>query len=311
MTSILIVDDSENIRKQVEEILTTGRVCDTVLVAKNGAEALRTLGDQDVDLVLCDVNMPLVDGVKFLAIKASRGEYDDLPVIMLTGRADLKERIRCLQVGASDYLTKPFHEQELIARVRVHLQNRILQKTLKEKNAQLEKLSLTDPLTQLANRRHLMDRLEDELKRARRYAKHLGCCMLDIDHFKSVNDSHGHPVGDQVLKIVANCLEKTIRDSDLAGRYGGEEFVLILPEQDLQGAETAAERCRISIRESNPVVDGVTITVTSSFGVACFVPGIDVSAAALLQAADEALYRAKENGRDRVETATVNDIPKD
>ncbi len=306
MPRVLIIDDSESIRHRVQNTLKEGGVCDEFLTATNGIEGIRFLLEHDVDLILCDVVMPHIDGFKFLNLKKSRRQFDDVPVIMLTGEDDVGAKVRGLEAGASDYLTKPFHEKELVARVRVHLQNKELRAHLRAKNEQLEWLARVDPLTGVANRRHFMESFELELNRAIRHNRPLGCVMLDIDHFKRVNDTHGHLVGDAILVRVARELKGALRGHDLVGRYGGEEFVLVLPEVDTHGAAAVAERCRMIIREScHTMEDGTSLNVTVSLGITSRLLDTEPSVTELLRLADDALYRAKEAGRDQLQLANV------
>jgi diguanylate cyclase (GGDEF)-like protein len=301
--TILIVDDSEAIQHHVERVLSAQQEEFEVLTAKDGLSAFNLLVHNKVDLVLCDVVMPGIDGFKFLTLKNSRPELADLPVIMLTGASDVSEKVRGLEAGAADYLTKPFHDQELVARVRVHLKLRALQEELLVKNEQLHLLSQTDGLTGIWNRRHLMEIGEVELDRARRYRIELGCIMLDLDHFKLVNDQHGHLVGDQVLSAVALQLQQDLRKCDLAARYGGEEFMLLLPQTGLGGARTVAERQRLAVAALRVPAGTAEVRPTVSLGVAAYPTHPAENIEDLFRHADQALYRAKEAGRNRVELA--------
>jgi two-component system, cell cycle response regulator len=301
--TILIVDDSEAIQHHVEQVLAAQSEAFQVLTAKDGLSAFNLIVRNKVDLVLCDVVMPGIDGFKFLTLKKSRPELADLPVIMLTGASDVSEKVRGLEAGAADYLTKPFHDQELVARVRVHLKLRALQEELRVKNEQLQLLSRTDGLTGIWNRRHLIEVGEVELDRARRYKNELGCIMLDLDHFKLVNDRHGHLVGDRVLAAVAQQLGQDLRKCDLAARYGGEEFVLLLPQTGLAGALAVAERQRLAVAGLSVSAGGVDIHPTVSLGVAAYPTQPAENIEELFRHADQALYRAKEAGRNRVRLA--------
>src|SRR5262249_30844758 len=158
----------------------------------------------------------------------------EIPVIMLTSEEDVSKKIKGLEQGASDYVTKPFDEGELIARVKVHLKIKYLQDELRQKNVLLKELSGTDELTQMNNRRRFMEHFSNEFARARRYKHSLSFVMLDVDYFKQINDRYGHLIGDRVLIEVAAVMKKTMRAADIIGRYGGEEFTLLLPETNLQ-----------------------------------------------------------------------------
>ena len=301
---ILIVDDNAMIRSEIKAVLMKDGSFTHFLEAADGLTAFKTIMDNPPDLVLCDLVMPGFDGLKFLGLKASRKELEQIPVIILTAEDDLDRKAEILELGASDYVTKPFHEKELLARVRIHTKLKLLQDELREKNAQLEDLSVTDALTGLANRRRLMTRLEEEVQRARRFRTPLSVVMIDIDHFKQVNDTHGHAMGDEVLRNIGTLLKAGVRATDLAARYGGEELTLVLPHTDAPGAFLVAEGLRQKFADLEHHLDGVSLNKTASMGVATRDGQTEVpSAEELLKHADEALYRAKQGGRNRVEVA--------
>ena len=301
---ILIVDDNAMIRSEIKAVLMKDGSFGHFMEASDGLTAFKAIMEHPPDLVLCDLVMPGFDGLKFLGLKASRKELEQIPVIILTAEDDLDRKAEILQRGASDYVTKPFHEKELLARVRIHTKLKLLQDELREKNAQLEELSVTDMLTGLANRRRLMARLEEEVQRSRRHNTPLAVVMIDIDHFKQVNDTHGHAMGDQVLRNIGALLKTSLRNTDLAARYGGEELTLVLPHTDLEKAVQVAEKLREKFAQFEHQLDGATLQKTASMGVAAR-EGSDQAPAAedLLKQADEALYRAKQSGRNRVEKA--------
>ena len=298
--TVLIVDDSEAIRRRVEQILGAQSIFDTFIKASNGIEGFKLLLNNPVDLILCDLMMPGIDGFKFLSLKQSKPEYTEVPVIMLTGEEDVRAKVRGLEAGASDYLTKPFHDEELVARVRVHLKIKTLQDELREKNLKLEALTRTDELTGVNNRRFFMETLRAEYLRSERYRTPLVYAMVDIDHFKRINDTHGHLMGDRALVAVANVLQKAVRMQDVLGRYGGEEFAIIMPHTDREGGELAVERCRKQIEQNIVQLDATELQVTASVGVVCY-PRDDVRRLEdLIALADAALYRAKDAGRNQV-----------
>ena len=299
--TVLIIDDSEAIRRRVVQILTAKDVFDTFVQAADGIEGFKLLLTNPVDLILCDLNMPGIDGFKFLGLKHSKPEYSEVPVIMLTGEEDVRNKVRGLDAGASDYLTKPFHDEELVARVRVHLKIKTLQDELRDKNARLEALTRTDELTQVNNRRFFMETLRTEYLRAERYGTPLVYAMVDIDHFKRINDNHGHLMGDRALVAIAQVLQQAVRMHDVLGRYGGEEFGIIMPHTDRDGGELAVERCRKQIEEHRvSLEDSGELKITASIGMVCY-PRPDVRRLEdLIGMADAALYRAKEQGRNRV-----------
>jgi diguanylate cyclase (GGDEF)-like protein len=301
---ILIVDDNALIRSEIKAVLMKDGSFSHFMEAADGLTAFKTIMETPPDLVLCDLVMAGFDGLKFLGLKASRKELEQIPVIILTAEDDLDRKAEILERGASDYVTKPFHEKELLARVRIHTKLKLLQDELREKNVLLETLSVTDSLTGLANRRRLMARLEEEVARARRYKTPLSVVMIDIDHFKAVNDLHGHAMGDEVLRNIGAMLKAGVRTTDLAARYGGEELTLVLPHTDIPAAMLVAENLRERFADLEHQLDGITLKRTVSMGVAARDGQGDMpSAEDLLKHADEALYRAKQNGRNRVEVA--------
>jgi diguanylate cyclase (GGDEF)-like protein len=301
---ILIVDDNAMIRSEIKAVLMKDGGFSHFMEASDGLTAFKIIMENPPDVVLCDLVMPGFDGLKFLGLKASRKELEQIPVIILTAEDDLDRKAEILERGASDYVTKPFHEKELLARVRIHTKLKILQDELLEKNAQLEALSVTDPLTGLANRRRLMTRLEEEVARARRYKTPLSVVMIDIDHFKLVNDTYGHAMGDEVLRNIGAMLKTGVRTTDLAARYGGEELTLVLSHTDLSTAMQVAETLRQKFANLDHQLDGTSLRKTASMGVAAREGEGDLpDAETLLKKADEALYRAKQGGRNRVEAA--------
>lgn len=301
MTTVLVIDDSDSLREEIFRILRERSLFDIYLEARDGLDGFKTLLNNRVDLVLCDLEMPRMDGFRFLSMMRAREEFQDIPVIILTGREDRDTKIRGLEQGASDYLTKPFDAGELVARVRVQLKMKSLQDELKRSNEMLRTLSITDPLTHLHNRRHLMEMVEKEFQRASRKGAHLSLVIMDIDYFKKINDTYGHQEGDRVLTILAEIVRKRLRSYDLAARYGGEEFVLLLPETPINEALSIAERLRLEVQDHSfeGALQGLVITI--SLGVATYPSPRVESIDSLFRQADEALYRAKQGGRNRVE----------
>jgi two-component system, cell cycle response regulator len=301
--SVLIIDDSDQIRQEVHTRLQEARLFDAYHEAKDGIDGFKIMLNKPVDLVLCDVVMPGIDGFKFLSMKKARPEFDDIPVIMLTGEDDVKLKIKALEQGASDYITKPFNPGELVARVRVHYKIKQLQEELRETNRRLEELSNTDGLTKLYNRRYFMELFELEFQRAQRYEAKLGFVMIDIDNFKSFNDTYGHLIGDRILYEVSQILRETLRVHDIVGRYGGEEFALLMPETGAKGALVVAERYRKRVEEFVLVEDNKDLRLTITLGVAAYPDPRMHSIGDLIRLADNALFQAKKNGRNRVEIA--------
>jgi len=299
--AVLIIDDSDQVRKEVKAALREVGLFDIFYEAADGIDGFKILLNKPVDLVLCDVVMPGIDGFKFLSMKRARSEFDNVPVIMLTGEEDVKLKIKALGQGASDYITKPFHEGELVARVRVHYKIKVLQEELREHSRRLEELSNTDDLTKLYNRRYFFELLDLEFQRAQRYESKLAFVMIDIDHFKNFNDSYGHLIGDRILYEVAQILRETLRVHDIVGRYGGEEFGLLMPETDLKGSLVVAERYRKRVEDYMLLEGDMELRVTISLGVATYPHARINTIDDLIRLADNALFEAKKNGRNRVE----------
>ncbi len=302
MSTVLIIEDSRADRRAIRRILAGGSgLFDRILEAKDGIEGLKLLRTESVDVVVCDLEMPGLDGEKLL--RANDSGYAVVPFIFLTASSDRERKARVLENGASDVIDKPPYPNDLRARLRKQLEIKWLQEELVRKHEALTHLSTTDQLTGLSNRRQLTEALSTEFHRAQRYQHALTVMMADLDHFKQVNDQFGHQAGDAVLRAVGEIFRSNTRETDVAGRYGGEELMLIMAHNDLEGGMTYAER----LRESVEVADfgthgGKTLRVTLSIGVASYHEGMR-KPEDLVSAADTALYRAKENGRNRVEAA--------
>ncbi|MGI8510519.1 MAG: diguanylate cyclase [Gemmatimonadaceae bacterium] len=303
---ILVVDDHpDNIMVLRARLEARGYLVES---AEDGQEALEKIYASPPDLVLLDVMMPKIDGMEVARRVKSDRSLPFIPVIMQTALDSTESMVQGLDAGADDYISKPINFKELEARVKSLLRIQALQKELEERERQLSEandqllaMSRTDALTGLDNRRHLGERLHEMWEHAQRLHEPLALVMCDIDHFKRVNDEHGHQAGDAVLQQFATVLKAEAREIDRIGRYGGEEFVLILPGTVLDAAVTFADRLRAAV-ETHVFTfgDGETLRRTMSCGVAAWPhPRID-DQEALIRAADEALYVAKETGRNRV-----------
>lgn len=296
----LVIDDSDSVRKSLINILKN--LFDRFFEARDGIEGFKILTQQkdEIDIVLCDVIMPNIDGLRFLAMKNSYQELKDIPVIMLTSVEDSERKVKGLEIGAQDWVVKPFEPSELVARVKVHLRIKALQDELRKANEVLQEMAITDPLTMLFNRRYFFESLLTEFERAKRYARVLSLVIFDIDHFKEINDTYGHQVGDRVLENFSKVLKSNLRAHDIIGRYGGEEFAVILPETRLDGAYTVADRFRevLSTMVFNAGEQKINITVSG--GIAQYpYKGINTPDD-LVRCADNALLKAKRQGRNVV-----------
>ena len=298
MARILIIDDSKLILHVAKTILN--KQGHQVLLAEDGNIGLQTAVTEHPDLILLDLILPGIDGYEVCQRIKKGDATSEIPVIMLTSKSEAADKVRGLEMGASDYVTKPFDEGELIARVNIHLQIRELHESLKEKNRQLKEMANRDGLTGLYNHRYFQETISKDFQRAVRYHESLSCVMFDIDHFKKFNDNYGHQAGDMVLKTLGGLIEELVRDSDLSARYGGEEFVLLMYHTAPKEALMVAERLRKSVEQHKFQADNLTLAVAISVGVASFPHPEIVDAKTLIECADKALYRAKDEGRNRV-----------
>jgi two-component system, cell cycle response regulator len=296
---ILVVDDNQD---NVEIIATRLRFRGyEIEEASDGMKALDMVHRNPPDLILLDVMLPDIDGYEISRRIKGDEELPFIPIILVTARDSTQDKVAGLDAGADDYLTKPINFPELEARVRSMLRIKKLQDLLEEKMRELERLSISDGLTGLFNHRHIHGLLAEEFERADRIGDDLTVAMFDLDRFKSVNDTYGHQAGDRVLQQFADLLRHQARDIDRIGRYGGEEFMVILPSTSLREGTIFVERVRkdaeghgFAIGRDDP------ISMTVSAGVATYPHEMVGSPETLVRLADEALYAAKEGGRNRV-----------
>jgi diguanylate cyclase (GGDEF)-like protein len=302
---ILIVDDHEdNVELLRARLENRGY---RTASARDGIEALEQVRALEPDLVLLDVMMPKMDGFEVVRRLKSDTTLPFTPVIMQTALDSTEHLVEGLDAGADDYIAKPINFAELEARVKSLLRIKALQDALEARehelqdmNDRLRTMAQTDALTGLDNRRHLEERLDEMYGHARRLNEPLAVVMCDLDRFKSVNDTHGHQVGDAVLRQLGQILRDEAREIDRVGRYGGEEFMLLLPGTVLDAAVTFAERLRAAVERHVFEFDGGTLSRTMSAGVAAWPHPRLASCDDLVRAADDALYVAKETGRNRV-----------
>ena len=306
---ILVVDDHpDNLEIIAVRLSSRGFHIET---ATNGQEALDMVLAEPPHLILLDVMMPLLDGYEVSRRIKNDESLPYIPIILVTARDSTQDKVEGLDAGADDYLTKPINFPELEARVRSMLRIKRLQDELDQKNRELEiankrlrKLSITDGLTELFNHRHVHELLHEEFERTKRSGEPMAVAMMDLDRFKEVNDTYGHPTGDVILYETANILRDTAREIDMVGRYGGEEFIVILPDTDEEAAAQFAERVRQRVEEHVFRDEANEVRMTVSGGVASFpAEGLD-HPDLLIKRADEALYEAKESGRNRIVRTT-------
>jgi diguanylate cyclase (GGDEF)-like protein len=297
--TIAIVDDDAAIRRLVKLFLK--RAGYEIREYTTGQELRDALPNEQWDLVILDRRLPDLDGVVLAHELKSTADFRARYIIMLTGEDEQEDKIEGLELGADDYITKPFQYPELLARIRAGKRIVDLQNELVETNKRLERLSVTDGLTQLHNHRYFQDELAKAFEESQRYQRPLSLAMIDIDFFKKINDTYGHAVGDDVLKRAAALFRSSVRSTDLVARYGGEEFAVMMPETALQDGITFAEKIR-TLLESTPLeTQAGPVQATVSLGVASVPLSRIHSAKELIVAADKALYRAKRGGRNQVQ----------
>ncbi len=293
---ILVVDDDPECIKIVTKALQWEGY--TVESANSGREAITKINHYNPHLVLLDINMPGLNGLDTLKYLRANNEY--VATIFVSGESNTEDIIRGLDASADDYICKPYDTGELLARVRTQLRIKKLHDDLRVANARLKELVDIDDLTGLFNMRSLYSKLDHEIERASRYERGLCVIMMDMDHFKRVNDSHDHLFGSFVLSEVGRIIKENIRKIDFAARYGGDEFLVVLTETSLEGAKSFSERLRDRIESNTFKSNDYEIQLTVSMGFAVFSGTQGIDAKTFVRHADRALYDAKENGRNRV-----------
>jgi len=301
----LVVDDSAGLRRMVGTCLE--RIGLEVIEAENGRQAFELIKENMVqtDLCIVDYDMPVMRGDEFIHLTRQFPEAEHLPMLSLSGINDPQAVLRMFRAGASDYLVKPFIAEELLARVQVHLQLRRHMKNLEEINRNLYDKAVNDSLTGLRNKRFFQESFEEIYARALRSRSDISCLFFDLDHFKKVNDTCGHAFGDYVLHTIGKLVKRSFRVGDLSARFGGEEFVVVLPNTGLDKALEYAEFLRAKVEAYHFSDQGIEWPVTISIGVSSYGSDQPTSAGNLLQLADQALYLAKDGGRNRVASHTL------
>ena len=302
---ILVVDDDSENRSLIVETLVGERY--EVDSAESGQEAIQKIEDFKPELVMLDYNMPGLSGLETLNLLRKKEIYT--AVIFVSANSDQKLVVNCLGAGADDYIRKPFNVGELLARIRVRFRNKDVYDELEVANRKLRELAERDDVTGLYNMRFIYQKIEAELKRAKRYSNRVGVIMMDLDHFKSVNDEFDHLFGSFVLKEIGKLITRNMREVDFAARYGGDEFLMVLPSTDPSGIREFTERIR-SVIEKHVCTDGRNrFSRTASLGFALTEPTEEITAKELVRRADHALYEAKETGRNRVVGWTLGQAP--
>jgi len=274
-------------------------------IADNGFTALELLDKIDMDLILMDIMMPEMDGFEAFKIIRNKKRYQDVPVIFVTAKADIDSVCRGFDLGAVDYIRMPFNVLELWARVRTHIELKKAREELEEKNRslqdayeRLEIIATTDSLTKLLNRREMIRRIEYERTCFERNKRPFSIIMADIDFFKQINDTYGHNYGDYILSAIADILKSSARKQDSIARWGGEEFLMLLPGTDAKGAAVLAEKLRGKIESTTFMYENICTNVTMTFGINEYAEEQNLDA--LIYKADSALYEGKQSGRNRV-----------
>src|SRR3989304_913780 len=304
---VLLEDNSRQARVALKDALKG--VFSSFIEAEDGIAAIKAFVEEKPGFIITDIEMPSINGYRFISTIRNMEDGRDVPIILISGTKDsLKKKLTGFNLGASDFFLNPFEGEELLARVQSLLKMRNLMEELREKNALLEKLAVTDELTGLHNRRHFFEAVKEQMALGLRHGFKIACLLIDIDHFKKINDTYGHAAGDEVLKKLGSLLRACKREGEILARFGGEEFIMCLFNTDSGHARLAAERFRklVADHDFSPVCPGLRITV--SIGLALFPQNRVSSIDDLIRTADKAMYASKTAGRDRV---TVSDFTPD
>jgi len=303
MINILLVEDDKVQANVTTDFLESHGF--EVIWADNGKSAIEIAKTQPIDLIMLDFILPDISGDEVCRFLKQTADTKAIPIIALTIKSSTEEKVAGLLAGADDYLPKPYSEEELLARIYAMLRTKELQDELRRKNRQLaevlskvEVLAVTDSMTGLFNRRHFDTILEKEFNRTVRYQYPTSCLVADVDDFKSINDGHGHHVGDICLKEIADIIKNCVRKIDTVARWGGEEFIILLPETKKESAVTVASRVLTDI--SNNKFSSISKQITVSIGIAGVPDSSIDNAEKLVNAADKAMYEAKAKGGNRI-----------
>ncbi len=294
---ILVIEDQSYESKKFVEGLSVDS--DIVIIAETGVEAMAKVAESDYDLLAVSLNLKNEDGLRLCSHLRSAERTRSIPILMIANEEDMPRIAHGLEIGAHDYILRPVDRNELLARVRTQVRRKRFQQRLRSNFELSLSMALTDSLPGLSNRRYFEVHEQKLLQKNQQSKKAMAILMMDIDHFKSINDTHGHAVGDEILKIFARRVQDSLRSFDLVARLGGEEFVVILPDISVDMAYFIAERLRKMIAEEPfaCAAEGGKVSVTTSIG-ATIVEGTGEQMDVVLKRADDALYQAKESGRN-------------
>lgn len=302
-SKVLIVDDTPENMEIIGKFLETEGY--DLYLADNGWSAIELVKNNEFDLILMDVMMPGLDGFETFAEMKRLNSRFDIPLIFLTAKVDIESIVKGFEIGGADYIRKPFNSLELRARIKHQLELRSMRlvidaqnQFLLEANEALKNASMFDPLTKLFNRREILTRLEHEINRFERNGKVFSVLLGDLDYFKKINDSYGHHFGDEVLIRISEVFLEAIRKQDTVARWGGEEFLFLLPETDDEGARVLAEKLLAAIESTHFEVNDERINVSMTFGSCCYKSHESIEV--FIDKADQALYAGKNNGRKQV-----------
>lgn len=308
-TLVLIVDDNQQNLKILGNVLKENTDY-RLAFAMSGDEAVAYTSKALPDMILLDVMMPGMDGFTVCRNLSDKEETADIPIIFITAKSEPEDIVKGFKAGGVDYITKPFNEAELLMRINTHMELKKARDLLEEQNRELtqayekiEHLALTDTLTGIPNRRNISNIMSKEASRCKRNGGTFSLIMCDIDFFKKVNDTYGHDTGDYVLKKIAELIQDNLRKQDIVSRWGGEEFLLVLPETGIEDAMRVSEKLRTTIENQLMEFGGHSFNVTMTFGVAVF--ELDIGLEKSIKKADDALYQGKQTGRNKVVQAHV------
>ncbi|MCR4292175.1 MAG: diguanylate cyclase [Candidatus Kuenenia sp.] len=299
-TSVLVVDDDPDIRKILNYALRGGGF--SVIEAFDGADAFKKFHEEDVDIIISDIMMPGINGLELCKMIKNEETPKKVYFILLSAKGESNDKVVGLELGADEYIPKPFELQEVVARVKTGERIIKLQNTLENSARYYEALAFTDELTKLYNRRFFNEILRKEFANAKRYRHPLSIILLDIDRFKLFNDKYGHPTGDVVLQTVAGVFRETIkRECDIVARYGGEEFSILLTNTQKNSSIEVAEMVRVAVENTKADTDYGKLSVTISLGIGIMEETFSANTPdELFAQADEALLMAKQTGRNKV-----------